>query len=54
MDTSTEMLIMVLRERMERMTDAERLALIESLTDGYCVHCGCATGGKRCHCTNDE
>lgn len=54
MDTETETLVAVLRDRMEKMTDDERLELMNSLMDGYCEECGCESTRIRCQCWNDE
>jgi len=54
-NTETETLVAVLRDRMQKMTDEERLALIDALAEGYCIHCGREeTNGRRCQCWNDE
>jgi len=52
MDTETEMLIAVLRSRMEKMSDDERMELMHALMNGYCENCG----GEYlpCYCTQDE
>lgn len=52
MDTETKTLVAVLRDRMERMSDDERITLLDSLFDGYCKHCGSYL--LPCHCMNDE
>ena len=54
MNTETETLIAVLQDRMEKMTPAERLALVQSLLGDYCAACGFDNGGRTCHCTNDD
>lgn len=54
MDTENENLIGVLRSRMEKMTDYERLELMHSLMEGYCEECGCEDQQGRCQCWNDE
>ena len=54
MDAETKTLVAVLRERMEKMTDEERVELIGDLKEGYCQDCGRATGEWLCHCMNDE
>lgn len=51
MDTETETLVSVLRDRMTKMTDDERHELMHELMDGWCVHCGAETP---CYCWNDE
>lgn len=35
-----------------RLTDAERLSLLDNLFDGYCRNCG--TPDPHCQCANDE
>lgn len=51
MDTETPTLIAVLRDRMTKMPDSERLELIEALSDGYCLHCGACLP---CFCNRDD
>ena len=51
MNTETETLINVIRDRMERMTDDERLNLLSDLFDGYCKHCGGSY--SPCYCLGD-
>lgn len=54
MNTETEVLIAVLRDRMEKMNGEERLAILEQLFDGYCIHCGDRHPDYgKCQCWND-
>ena len=32
----------------------DRLDIIEKMTDGICLHCGCLDPNNRCQCWNDE
>ena len=52
MNTETETLIAVLRDRMEKMSDDERIGLMHSLMDGYCESCG--SKYLPCYCTWDD
>lgn len=54
MDAETETLIAVLRERMAKVSDDERLDLTHSLMIGYCEECGREDPEGRCQCRNDE
>ena len=54
MNTETETLINVLRDRMQKMTDQERIDLLDALFAGYCQHCGSDIGNGRCYCTSDD
>lgn len=48
----TETLIAVLRDRMTKMTNDERMALLSDLMEGYCRHCG--SEYLPCFCTRDD
>lgn len=52
MDTENETLIGVLRDRMQKMTDEDRIDLMHALMDGYCRHCG--SDHLPCYCTRDD
>ena len=52
MNTETETLVNVLRDRMDKMSDEARLDLLHSLMDGYCIHCG--SDHLPCYCTRDD
>jgi hypothetical protein len=54
MDTETETLIAVLHDRMEKMTEQERIDLLRSIAGDYCPKCGYDNGGRYCPCDNDE
>lgn len=54
MNTETETLVSVLRDRMEKMTDQERIDLLDSLFAGFCKHCGADIGDGRCYCLRDD
>lgn len=54
MITETDTPITVLRSRMEIMSSQERLAILEQLFDGYCIHCGDRHPDYgKCQCWND-
>lgn len=54
MNTETETLLAVIKDRMEKMTDLERENIWEYLQDGYCKDCGCVDPKKQCQCWNDD
>ena len=52
MNTETETLVNVLRDRMEKMSDESRLELMAALMEGYCGECG--SDHLPCYCTRDD
>ena len=51
-NTETETLINVLRERMEKMSNEARLDLMATLMEGYCRYC--CSDYLPCYCINDD
>ena len=39
---------------LRHMQPEERVDFLAGMRGDYCRKCGYATGGKRCHCDNDE
>ena len=54
MNIETEALITVLHERMENMTEQERVELLYTIASDYCQKCGSDNGGMHCQCDNDD
>jgi hypothetical protein len=54
MNTETDTLVAVIHDRMQKMTDFERLDIIETLMRGFCKDCGCVDPSGTCQCWNDE
>ena len=52
MNTETDTLINVLRNRMESMCDGERKELVEQLIEDYCKYC--MSDDLPCYCWRDE
>ncbi len=54
--TDATTLMETLVEAMARLTDSERLSLLESILDSYCATCGTKQEpfGRSCRCENDE
>lgn len=51
-EIETKTLILFLRDKISKMTDEERVNLIDDLMAGYCKDCGC--NNPMCQCWNDE
>lgn len=48
-------LVKAVKARIALMTDEERLALIDALTESFCGFCGRSLANNEvCHCWNDE
>jgi len=50
-DKITE-LVLGLREEIEKLSDDERVEVLDTLFAGYCKHCGSAT--LPCYCERDD
>ncbi len=51
-DLQTDTLIDIIRSRMWKMTDEERIDLMNYLMDGYCKYCG--NKHLPCYCICDD
>lgn len=40
MNTETETMVNVIKSRLEKMADYERVIIFNAITDGYCIYCG--------------
>ncbi len=50
MDIEAKILFML-----RSMSDKERMEILDSITDNFCIHCGTRHGEvQRCQCWNDE
>lgn len=54
MNTETETLVAALNDRLEKMSDDERIEIMRSIMNGYCKECGCVDPSGTCQCWNDE
>ena len=53
-DIKTDMVIKLFRISIKYMDDHERVELIESLMEGYCMKCGKFIGNDRCYCDRHD
>ena len=50
---SNAIILALVREALEKMTDDERKEFFDKVTENYCTYCG-SGNGYQCHCMNDE
>lgn len=55
MDAKTTNLIASLRALFPAMSEDARVAVLDALAEGYCIHCGREEdAARRCQCWNDK